>query len=394
MAAELVAHRPRMLDRDAEGDPSAAVAAERDDLGDRGAGGVAAEAVQHLALDELAHAAVQAGGVERRRRALGDERRQVAALDQHADGDVIGDAVEERVRAAVEQSAVEPVRRGGEADDLQARVGGTKPVEEPTVLGVARPGHQVRLVDDGEIDVPEVPGASRHRLHPGDEDLPPELALAEPGGIDARRGIRPEPDQRCMVLRDQLADMGDDQDAGLGVGHHRAAGELGEDHALAGAGRCDHQRRAAPGAEPGIERLDRRALVVAELDHARAHGSAGAGSSAARMAPTGLAGPSPFTPFAQTGTVESDRARSAGSMPCWSAIEITMQASSMKAAIVEPVFWPSAKTSRGSSGVVVADADGERLAGEGDVADEVTPAVRQPRPGHVSPSCFQVRCAT
>jgi hypothetical protein len=34
-------------------------------------------------------------------------------------------------------------------------------------------------------------------------------------------------------------------------------------------------------------------------------------------------------------------------MPCCRAIEITMQASSMKAAIVEPVFWPSAKTSSG-----------------------------------------------
>ena len=65
------------------------------------------------------------------------------------------------------------------------------------------------------------------------------------------------------------------------------------------------------------------------------------------MAPTGLAGPSPFTPFSQTGTVDSERASAAGAMPCWSAIEITMQASSMKAAIVEPVFWPSANTSSG-----------------------------------------------
>ena len=90
VGAQLVAHRPRVIDRDAEGDPGAPVAAELDDLCDRGPGGVAAEAVEHLALDELAHAAVQTGGVERRGGTLGDERGERATLDQHADGNVIG----------------------------------------------------------------------------------------------------------------------------------------------------------------------------------------------------------------------------------------------------------------------------------------------------------------
>ena len=317
----------------------------------------------------------------------------MAALDQHADGDVVGDAVEERVLAPVQQPAVEPVGRRGEADHLQVRVGGAQPVEQPPVLGVARARHQVRLVDDGEIDMPEIAGAPGDRLHAGDEDLAPELALAEPGRVDARRGVGPEPDQRRVVLRDQLAHVGDDQDAGLGVGHHRAAGELGEDHALARAGRRDHQRRAAAGAEPGVERVDRRALVVAQLDHAARpwhrrrrleRGEDGADRARRALAlhavlPDRDRGQRARQRRGGDAVLQRDRDHDAG------VVDEGRHRRAGLLAVGEHLERPP--------GVVVADADGEGLAAKGDVADGVATAVRKPGPRHRSPAFFQVRCA-
>ena len=152
----------------------------------------------------------------------------------------------------------------------------------------------------------------------------------------------------------------------------------------------DHQRRAAPGAEPGVERVDRRALVVAQFDHLasaeQAQGIAGAGSSAASIAPTGLAGPSPFTPFSQTGTVDSECASDCGRDAVLErdrdhdagVVDEGRHRRAGLLAVGEHLERPP--------GVVVADADGEGLAAEGDVADRVAPAVGEPGPRHRSPA--------
>ena len=178
-----------------------------------------------------------------------------------------GILAEESVLAPVQQPAVQPVWRRGEADHLQVRVGDAQPIEQPPYWVWLERGTRWASSTMARSTCPSSRARRATDLDARDEDLASELSLAEPGRVDARRRVGPEPDQRRVVLRNQLAHVGDDQDAGLGICESGAASELGEDHALARSGRCRHQRRAAAGAEPGVERVDRRALVVAQLDH-------------------------------------------------------------------------------------------------------------------------------
>ena len=91
-------------------------------------------------------------------------------------------------------------------------------VEEAAVHGVRGAGDQVRLVDQHQVALLHVVGAAVDRLDAGEEDARAEVAAAEPGRVDAGRRVAPEPDQLGVVLGDQLADMGDDQDALVGPG--------------------------------------------------------------------------------------------------------------------------------------------------------------------------------
>ena len=78
-----------------------------------------------------------------------------------------------------------------------------------------------------------------------------------------------------MVLRDELAAVGDDGDARARRPRERLAGERGDDEGLAGPGRQHDQPVAeAPDLAPcpvprGLERVEARALVIPKLQHGR-----------------------------------------------------------------------------------------------------------------------------
>ena len=143
-------------------------------------------------------------------------------------------------------------------------------VEEAAVHGVRGAGDQVRLVDQHQVALLHVVGAAVDRLDAGEEDAGAEVAPAEPGGVDAGRRVAPEADQLGVVLRDQLADVGDDQDALVGPGAQHALDEGGHDEALAAGGRDHDQRVAAVLGEVAVDRVDGGLLVGAERQHATA----------------------------------------------------------------------------------------------------------------------------
>ena len=201
---------------------------------------------------------------------LADQRAEVAVVDQLPDRDLVGDVGEERALALVQHAAVEPVGRGGEADHLQLRVQPRQRVEKAAVHGVGGAGDQVRLVDQHQVALLHVVGAAVDRLDAGEEDAGAQVAAAEPGGADAGRRLAPEADQLGEVLGDQLADMGDDEDALVGPGPQHALDEGGHHQALAAGGRDDDERVAAVLGEVAVDRVDRRLLVGTQRQHATA----------------------------------------------------------------------------------------------------------------------------
>ena len=118
--------------------------------------------------------------------------------------------------ALVQHAAVEPIGRRGKADDLEVRVDRGERVEEPPVHGVGGARDQMRLVDQHQIAVLHVVGAAVDRLDAGEQDLARRSRACQPGRVDAGRRVGPQPDHLGVVLRDQLAHMGDDQDALVG----------------------------------------------------------------------------------------------------------------------------------------------------------------------------------
>jgi len=128
----------------------------------------------------------------------------------------------------------------------------------------------VRLVDQHQVALLDVPGAAVDRLNAGEEDARPEIAPAEPGGVDAGRRVAPEADQLGVVLRDQLADVGDDEDALIGPGLQHALDEGRHHQTLAAGGRNHDERVAGVLGEVAVDRVDRGLLVGAERQHATA----------------------------------------------------------------------------------------------------------------------------
>ena len=130
----------------------------------------------------------------------------------------------------------------------------------------------MRLVDQHQIGVADFGRAAVDRLDAREEDPRLRLALAEARRIDARRSIGPEADHLGIVLRDQFADMGHDQDPLIRPGLQHAFDEGRHDQRLAARGRNDHQRIAGVGLEIAVDRSDRGLLIGAQGQHGAASG--------------------------------------------------------------------------------------------------------------------------
>jgi hypothetical protein len=273
-AAELLGDMGGVAHARAESEPGPARLAMGDHLGHgRARDGVLVDRVLEVARDELATPRSHAGHVEAGLRLLRDERGEITLIDQVADRHLVGDVGEERVLALVQHAAVEPEGRRRQPDHLQRGVDRLQVGEEAAIHGVRPPGDQMGLVDQHQIGMADTRRLVVDRLDAGEEDPGPRIAAAETGRVDARRRLRPEPQHLGMVLRDQLADMGDDQHALVGPGLEHAVDEGGHDEALA-AGRGDHDERvAALLLEIAVDRGDRGLLVGAQGQHAAASSS-------------------------------------------------------------------------------------------------------------------------
>ena len=257
----------RVAHASAEEQPRPAVLAERDRLIDDGpVDGVDVHRALEVAGDEVSAPRADACHVQLRLGRLAHQRREVALLDRAAHAVLVGDAVEDRALALVEPAAVHAVRRGGQADDLQVGVDDLQLPQELSIHRVRRARDQVRLVDQDDVDLAELGRAVVDRLDPGEGDLSSPVTLPQAGGVDADRGLGPEAQQLLGVLSDQLADMRQHQDARALPLQASAAG-LGQDEALAGAGRQHDQCIAGAALPPAEDRLDGFLLIGAQLDH-------------------------------------------------------------------------------------------------------------------------------
>jgi hypothetical protein len=108
------------------------------------------------ARHELAAARGDAGGVELRERRLRDQRTEIAVGDQLLHRRVVRDLGEERAAAAVQEAVAEAVRRRGESDEPDVRILQPRRLDELPVQRVILGRHQVRLVDQDEIERAEL----------------------------------------------------------------------------------------------------------------------------------------------------------------------------------------------------------------------------------------------
>jgi hypothetical protein len=120
--------------------------------------------------DELPAARGDAGRVESADRGLGDQRAEEALLDQIADRDVVRDIGEERILPPMEESGVEPVRRRGEPDEPHVRVLGAQRLDHLPVARVVAERHEVRFIDEHDVERAELVRIRRDGLDPGDDD--------------------------------------------------------------------------------------------------------------------------------------------------------------------------------------------------------------------------------
>ena len=272
MLPDGVADVPGMGHAGAEQQPGATALAMPDDLGDGGAGDLAAV---HRRLqvpgDELAAPGADAGDVELGFGPFRDDGAEVALLDHVEHRHVVGDVGEQPVLALVQQAAVEAVGRGGETHDLeQAGVDLVQLRQEGAVHAAVAAPQQVRLVDQHQVAALHPTGVAVDRLDAGEQHLGADVAAREASRVDAGRRLRPGPLQGRAVLLDQLLHVGEDQDAGVGPSGDGLANKARDDHALARAGGHHHEGVASAGGEVVVERLDGSTLIGAQREgHAK-----------------------------------------------------------------------------------------------------------------------------
>ena len=92
----------------------------------------------------------------------------------------------------MQHAAVEAVRRGGQADDLELRVDPSEVAEEAAVGGVGAARDQVGLIDQHQIGALNGVSLAVHRLDAGEQDPRLDVAPVQPGAVDARRRLGPQ----------------------------------------------------------------------------------------------------------------------------------------------------------------------------------------------------------
>ncbi len=143
-----------------------------------------------------------------------DQAAEIAVVHEIGDVGLVGDAVEQRTLALVQQAALEAVRRGGQADDLDVRVHLERAVEDLAIHALARVRDQMRLVDDNEVEPAIEMPLIVDRLDRGDGDLS-HLAHAQTGRVDAERRHLPALGDLLGILLDQFLDVRENEDVGV-----------------------------------------------------------------------------------------------------------------------------------------------------------------------------------
>jgi hypothetical protein len=270
LGPDRVAHRRGVGDAGAEGEPGPAALPVADHLLHRSAGDpVLVDGGLEGARDVVAPAPRHPRDVEGRGGGLGDERREVALVDQVADIGLVDDGFEQPAGARVEAPAVEAVGRGRQADDAQVAALGAQGGQEAAVAGLGVAGDEMGFVYDHEVERVEVAGPVPDRLDAAEQHLCAGLAATEAGGIDTRRCLRPERQEFAVVLCDEFAAVGDDDDAMAGIAIEHLSHQGGDHQRLAGTGRQDDEARALLSCPGGIEGVEAGALIGAEIHRRR-----------------------------------------------------------------------------------------------------------------------------
>ncbi|GJD74797.1 hypothetical protein CFIICLFH_3033 [Methylobacterium goesingense] len=217
------------------------------------------------ARDVVPAAPGHARDVEGRGGGLGDQGREVTLVDQVADIRLVHDGVEQPSRTLVEAAAVQAVRRGGQADHAQIRAGGLQGGEEAAVTGLGVAGDQVGLVHHDEVERSDLGYAVPDRLDAAEQHLRPLVPAPEPGRVETGRRARPEVQELAVVLGDQLAGVGDDEDAVRRVRREGLAHQSRDDQGLARPG-GQHDETGPVAPRPGgVECIEAGALIGAKV---------------------------------------------------------------------------------------------------------------------------------
>ena len=142
----------RVADATGEDQPRLAISAKLHDLGHGGPDQFrVAGSHRKLAFNEFTAAHPDIRQVNLCFRAFADHRRQIALINQHPHGDVIGYAIKYRALALVQITAVEAVWRGGQANYLHIRIADPKIGQKLAIARCRVLRHQMRLVHQHQI---------------------------------------------------------------------------------------------------------------------------------------------------------------------------------------------------------------------------------------------------
>ncbi|SVK50287.1 Uncharacterised protein [Acinetobacter baumannii] len=182
------------------------------------------------------------------------QRQLIDAVAKQTGAVAAGETV---VVVLVNPAFAQPVRRGGQPQQPQLRVGFLQVLDDLLVLAVVVVADAMAFIDDqqrkGAVEQRQV---ARHRLHAAEHHLAGALFLLQPGGEDVR--LQAVGAVFCVVLRHQFLDVRQHQHSPTG-----AFRQLGDHQAFAGAGRQHDQRRLGMPPEMVDGGFDRFQLVGA-----------------------------------------------------------------------------------------------------------------------------------
>ena len=93
----------------------------------------------------------------------------------------VGNSIEQRIVSRVQQSRVESIRRGRQADDSNMRIHHLQVAQKLLVHRVRLTRNQVRLIDEHQIHLHELRRLAVHRLYPTEDNRRLVVALLQSG---------------------------------------------------------------------------------------------------------------------------------------------------------------------------------------------------------------------